>query len=331
MNFEGLLLSFNLFHLDFNFILPLQKKKSKAFEVTRYLREDDLFNVYYSYDNGRRKRQPIETFHIELIRLRFTVIHSPIISQRVRPTSSELNDMVVKVLQSTMSMDLIKDKFGIVDNETKSWIYMMNMHCDNQRKARQSLTELRCLELKITSKDLDSLNQQYPDIDIDCSAKCRDFLFFSRVTELETNQTNRLESLKNALHKADNTDIQCVDIDLTEFRDLYEDLHEKLDTFSKDMVKNDWTIKENNKLALMQANIRKHGVLFTANENYYRNSLEAAKSNLEALKKNDAQQKIKSLVQRVWKAMDVNAHDIDKAVPLIRNFFLKYSQHTTER
>lgn len=227
--------------------------------MTRFLREDDICNVHYTYEKGRPKIQTIESFHAELFALGFIRIHDPIISQRSRPTGYELNALLIRTLRSVNIMESVKltESFlKIGENNANALRNIMEMHLSCKDRTLDCLCPLRSVKLLALERSIQHQRSKYPGDDVDIRSKCHLFSMLSRVSELGTVQSKRNEIYRNLLQEANDIEAPLHSTDFTQVNAIFKSLFEKWDTF-KSNIERDWrNVRLNNETVSMQANIK---------------------------------------------------------------------------
>lgn len=326
----------------FIFSISLQKMKAKSFVVTRYLREEDVQDVHYVYKKGHSKVQTIESFHAELLALRFIQIHSPIISQRTRPTSSELNGLLLKTLQSKNLMEIAsvnQSHFEVRIHERDALQKFMSLHYERGDEAKDLLITLRSLELLILDQSIKHLKAKYPDGDTDIRSKCQEFVMYSRVDELDTIQRKRFDTYRSSLQKAHDTPMHLHSI--STLHGILPAFSKTWNTYINDMklAFDDWENGLlNNKMVSMKASIEyyfeesgdSHIQIDHATQDC-RKSIDATERRLDALQENDLVKTTEELMLQCQKHIKADLRQVDQLVPILKKLAQRALNEANER
>lgn len=244
----------------------LQKKKSKKFTVTRYLHQENVGNVYYGSRQSRRKKQSIETFHADLSKLQLIWLDDPLISQRTRPTNTEMKQMLLHALgcQSLLKdgeVQLHHAKYVIKNGPLASLVAVLKEWTD---KSEAKLLALRSLEKVLMTKKMHELRRQNPNaLNYGHMDKNYDkYMLFEYVEDLESAQLHQFEMHNQVIDDAllDNDDhrfpVNSIDSNelraiFNEFSSAWENYREELDADRKDK----WAYEENFRMFLMRAGL----------------------------------------------------------------------------
>lgn len=198
--------------------------------------------VEYKFGTGKEKiksRMTIADFHIQLNRLNLLRIHEPIISERSRPTSLDMNKMFVDALNiaAPLRQMNLKEFFGKSGQTARdAALDIMRMEMKKMADAKDYLIKYRTIEAALVMNGLNGIFWKFMNADFGARAKQRELSLYMEVEKYETIQTQRFLSQKEGLQKAYDwvSSVRCVPINLTEFNGHFNTFLGNLETFMKE-------------------------------------------------------------------------------------------------
>lgn len=218
--------------------------------------------MYYGSRKNYRNRQSIEMFHAQLSALNLRWIDDPIISQRIRATSTEMRQMLTNALGCP---DLLKDrmirqcyeKFKITNVPLAKLFRMLKSGTDKERKY---LSELHSLEMVLLTKKIAQLRGQIPNMLNRCNmAKNYDnYMLIECVNDMEDAQAQQFDAYNQAIDDALELTISMDFIDSNELRTILNEFSSAWEQFIEetDADRTDhWDHGRNNQMVVMRANL----------------------------------------------------------------------------
>lgn len=231
--------------------------------MTRYLRRENVCNVYYGSRKSLSKKQSIEKFHAELSALNLVWLDDPLVSQRIRATSDEMRQMMMKALGS---QHLLKDvrqyheKYEAIVKPMAKLLVILERSTDEERSF---LTKVRSLEMVLLTKKISALRAQNPNaLDYgDMDKNCEKCLLVEYVETLETAQMQRLEVHNQAIDDALALNFGTDAIDTEEPQAILIEFSAALEKYREEMEadrKKHWVNEEINQMIAMRAGLSEY-------------------------------------------------------------------------
>lgn len=233
--------------------------------MTRFIRNNSVDCVYVDRDSdhpAHKKRQTIRSFHAELGPIEFQRIDDPIISQRTRPTVSDLNQFSIHSLNTKdqlRDIECMKTQYKLKTDTIRTIADILQMENQQMNVAKEHLVELRSLEAIILERNIANLHEKYPNSVVVDENGRRAFNMHVLADEFETIQRKRFASYKQSLEKG--LAIQFDPIDLSKLKALVAAFEEKMDKYLENKTAADQieaNNKEHNRMVQMQAGLHRY-------------------------------------------------------------------------
>lgn len=233
--------------------------------MTRFIRNNSVDYVYVDRDSDHpvhKKRQTIRSFHAELGPLGFMRNYDPIISQRTRPTVSDLNQIFIGFLNTKdqlRDIEWMKTQYKLKTDRIRTIADIFQMEKQQMNVANEHLVELRSLEAIILERKIANLHGNFPNSVVDEDGR-RAFNIHVYADKFETIQRKRFASYEKSLQTA----LLAVRFDPTELSKLngfVAEFNETMDKYLEDKVAADQieaSNKEHNRMVQMQAGLHRY-------------------------------------------------------------------------
>lgn len=176
----------------------------------------------------------IEEFHAHLIPLHFLRIDDPVISQRTRPTSSDMNRMLVNGMNLNVALEDINIMLTLMnanEDTRNAALDIMGLELRACNEAKPHIIGYRKVEAALTTKFLNQTRERIEDYD---SREQRELSLYMDVEVIDTIQSKRLIEYEKALREASEVIDRHQPIDMTMFKEHFDTFVTQWKTFMND-------------------------------------------------------------------------------------------------
>lgn len=321
---------FSFFYL---FCLDLQKKGNKQFTVTRYLHNENVYNVFYGSDQNAG--QPIEEFHMELIRLKLFWLDDPITSQRQRLTNFEMNQMLINALgyPNLLNHGQIRRCNEIHNTKNQSLEALLSILKIDADKTRAFLTQLYSFDHVILTKKIAQLRRENPNLSkyVGLSNSFDRVMLVAHVDNLESVQDQQIKTYRQTIKEALEIPFSTHPIDLNALQDLPNEFPSIREMYINElkMERNEhWKNEEHNRMVAMRANLgecfNESGGISTDAKVICQKLIDSTERRLKTIL--HTEQNMQDIQMKIRKIQT----DIEKLVGTM-NHLVKYSNNVAQR
>lgn len=281
--------------------------------MTRYLHANDGCNVYYGSDRNAQTEQEIEFFHTDLSVLNFIWLEDSLISQRIRPSPVEMNQMFINALGLTQILEdgnNVRQRHENDKIENEPLAKLVTTLKTETDKQRIFLTRLHTLELAILTKKISKLRAENPHA-LNCNGLSKNYdkcMLFAHVQSLDGIQQQEVNAFQRAIGQTPDISSKFSNdiIDLDALQDGLNGLFTTLNKYAEELkveCKESWANEEENRMVAMRANLSEYFVEATGvsadDKAICQKSIDSAEYRLNATLGKSGKQEITVKIQNI--------------------------------
>lgn len=209
------------------------------------------------------KKQSIESFHADLSALNLICLDDPLVSQRIRATSTEMRQMMMNALGCPHLLNDVQpyhEKFEVRIKPLTELLEMLDEHMDEERNRQKELCSLEWVLLGRKINELRSQNLSALDFG-DMEKNYEKYMLVEFVEDAENAQIQQCEMHNDVIENALELQYATDSIDLNEPQAVLNEFTDALGRYTEEMVadrKDHWENEEDNRMLAMRAGLSEY-------------------------------------------------------------------------